>query len=350
MSPEIRRLIDRLAETRTLEPGELKALLEGRTPEAAEYLFERAREVRHRVYGRDVYLRGIIEFSNYCRNDCLYCGIRRGNRHAERYRLSEAQIFDCCGQGHALGFRTFVLQGGEDPFYDDDRVARVVTGIKARYPDCAVTLSMGEKSRESYRRFREAGADRYLLRHETANAAHYARLHPPEMSLENRLRCLEDLKGLGYQTGCGFMVGSPFQTVDCLVEDLLLIQRLQPEMVGLGPFSPHHQTPCAGQTAGTLELTLFLLGMVRLLLPGALLPATTALGTIHPKGRELGILAGANVVMPNLSPRDVRAKYLLYDNKICTGDEAAECRACLQRRVESIGYQIAVSRGDWTMP
>lgn len=350
MSPEIRRLIDRLAETRTLEPGELKALLEGRTPEAAEYLFERAREVRHRVYGRDVYLRGIIEFSNYCRNDCLYCGIRRGNRHAERYRLSEAQIFDCCAQGHALGFRTFVLQGGEDPFYDDDRVARVVTGIKARYPDCAVTLSMGEKSRESYRRFREAGADRYLLRHETANAAHYARLHPPEMSLENRLRCLEDLKGLGYQTGCGFMVGSPFQTVDCLVEDLLLIQRLQPEMVGLGPFIPHHQTPFAGQTAGTLELTLFLLGMVRLLLPGALLPATTALGTIHPKGRELGILAGANVVMPNLSPRDVRAKYLLYDNKICTGDEAAECRACLQRRVESIGYQIAVSRGDWTMP
>ena len=350
MSPEIRRLIDRLAETRTLEPGELKALLEGRTPEAAEYLFERAREVRHRVYGRDVYLRGIIEFSNYCRNDCLYCGIRRGNRHAERYRLSEAQIFDCCAQGHALGFRTFVLQGGEDPFYDDDRVARVVTGIKARYPDCAVTLSMGEKSRESYRRFREAGADRYLLRHETANAAHYARLHPPEMSLENRLRCLEDLKGLGSQTGCGFMVGSPFQTVDCLVEDLLLIQRLQPEMVGLGPFIPHHQTPFAGQTAGTLELTLFLLGMVRLLLPGALLPATTALGTIHPKWRELVILAGANVVMPNLSPRDVRAKYLLYDNKICTGDEAAECRACLQRRVESIGYQIAVSRGDWTMP
>jgi len=303
--------------------------------------------VREEIYGRDVYLRGLIEFTNYCKNDCLYCGIRRSNRSADRYRLTEKQILDCCQTGYQLGFRTFVLQGGEDPFYTDERLCSIVREIKKLYPDCAVTLSVGERSRESYARLREAGADRYLLRHETADAGHFAKIHPGELSLEQRIRCLRDLKELGYQVGCGFMVGSPYQTIDSIVADLEFIKEFQPHMVGIGPFIPHHSTPFAKEPAGSLELTLYLLAIVRLMLPDVLLPATTALGTIHPRGRELGLLAGANVVMPNLSPTEVRSKYLLYDNKICTGDEAAECRRCLERRVESVGYKIVVSRGDW---
>ena len=346
MKNNAEQLIDRLAEERTLAPDEFKVLIDGRTQQTADYLFEKARAVRHHYYGTDVYLRGLIEFTNYCKNDCLYCGIRRTNRCADRYRLTETQILDCCAQGYELGFRTFVLQGGEDPYYDDDKIVQIVADIKARYPDCAVTLSIGEKGFESYKKYRDAGADRYLLRHETVDEEHYGRLHPPQMSFANRMQCLDDLKTLGYQVGCGFMVGSPFQTTDCLVKDILFIKSFVPQMVGIGPFIPHSDTPFAAQSAGTLDLTLFLLGIIRLVLPSVLLPATTALGTIHPQGRELGILAGANVVMPNLSPRDVRKKYMLYDNKICTGDEAAECRACLQRRVEKIGYHIAVSRGD----
>lgn len=341
------RLIDRLATEHSLASDELKALIDGRTKETADYLFEKAREIRHLYYGNDVYLRGLIEFTNYCKNDCYYCGIRRGNGCAERYRLTEEQILDCCVQGYALDFRTFVLQGGEDPYYDDDILVEIISKIKAQYPDCAVTLSIGEKSYESYKKFRDAGADRYLLRHETADETHYGNLHPPELSFKNRMRCLDDLKTLGFQVGCGFMVGSPHQDTDCLVKDLAFIKSFGPQMVGIGPFIPHSDTPFAKEPAGTLELTLFLLGLIRLLLPSVLLPATTALGTIHPEGRELGILAGANVVMPNLSPRDVRKKYMLYDNKICTGDEAAECRACLARRIEKIGYRIAVSRGDF---
>ncbi len=347
MNDKIRLLIDRLAKDGTLSRNEFLALLEGRTTEATQYVFERARAVRHAVYGHDVYMRGLIEFTNYCRNDCYYCGIRKSNRQAERYRLTQEQILDCCAAGYELGFRTFVLQGGEDPYYTDERMADIVRAIKANHPDCALTLSIGEKSRESYRAFRVAGADRYLLRHETANAEHYEKLHPGELSLENRKRCLFDLKELGYQVGCGFMVGSPHQTNECLVDDLLFIKELQPHMVGIGPFIPHGQTPFAAEPAGTLELTLFLLGIIRLMLPKVLLPATTALGTIHPLGREEGILAGANVVMPNLSPISVRKKYMLYDNKICTGDEAAECRMCMGRRMESIGYRLTVSRGDY---
>ncbi|MDE7278666.1 MAG: [FeFe] hydrogenase H-cluster radical SAM maturase HydE, partial [Oscillospiraceae bacterium] len=294
----------------------------------------------------DVYMRGLIEFTNYCKNDCLYCGIRRSAKNAERYRLTEEQILDCCETGYGLGFRTFVLQGGEDGFYTDDKIVSIVLQIKEKFPDCAVTLSIGEKSRVSYEKFRKAGADRYLLRHETANSGHYGKLHPKELSLESRMKCLADLKELGFQTGCGFMVGSPFQTAENLAEDLLYIHDLQPHMVGIGPFIPHHDTPFAEEKQGSLETTLLMLGLTRLIVPNVLLPATTALGTIHPNGREMGILAGANVVMPNLSPKDVRKKYLLYDNKICTGDEAAECIACLGRRMESIGYKLVSARGD----
>lgn len=347
MNQVIRGLIDKLARTRTLSREEFIQLLDNRTAEAADYLFEKARMVRHAVYGHDVYMRGLIEFTNYCKNDCYYCGIRRSNGEADRYRMTPEQILDCCHTGYQLGFRTFVLQGGEDPFYTDERITDLIRSIKTRWSDCAVTLSIGEKSRKSYQAFRDAGADRYLLRHETANGEHYAKLHPAELSLENRKRCLRDLKDLGFQVGCGSMVGSPYQTTQCLADDLLFIRELEPHMVGIGPFIPHHQTPFAAEQPGSMELTLFLLGIIRLMLPSVLLPATTALGTIHPQGREKGILAGANVVMPNLSPTSVRKKYMLYDNKICTGEESAECRTCLSRRMDGIGYHLVVSRGDY---
>jgi biotin synthase len=342
----MKQLVDKLFETHALSPAEYKELIDDRSPELSDYLFEKARTVRIENYGYDVYIRGLIEFTNYCRNDCYYCGIRKSNRCAERYRLTKEEILECCEAGYELGFRTFVLQGGEDGHYTDEKIIDIIRAIKTNHPNCAVTLSLGEKSYESYKAFFDAGADRYLLRHETANDEHYRRLHPQMLSLANRKQCLYNLKEIGYQVGCGFMVGSPFQTTDYIIEDLMFIKELNPHMVGIGPFIPHHGTSFADREEGTLELTLFLLAIIRLMLPSVLLPATTALGTIHPKGRELGILAGANVVMPNLSPKSARQKYLLYDNKICTGDEAAECRYCMQKRIESIGYRVVVSRGD----
>lgn len=342
----ITELIDKLEKDRILTKDEYAEIIRGHTPEDDEYLFEKSRAVREKIYGKAVYMRGLIEFTNYCKNDCYYCGIRRSAKNAERYRLTEEQILSCAEKGYELGFRTFVLQGGEDGWYTDERIVDIVSRIKEKFPDCAVTLSIGEKSRESYEKYRAAGADRYLLRHETANNDHYRMIHPAELSPENRKRCLADLKELGFQTGCGFMVGSPHQTIENLAEELLYIKELQPHMVGIGPFIPHHDTPYAEEKSGTIEMTLLMLGLIRLTLPNVLLPATTALGTIDPKGREKGLLAGANVVMPNLSPRDVRNKYLLYDNKICTGDEAAECVVCLGRRVSSVGYELVTDRGD----
>ncbi|MCD8321276.1 MAG: [FeFe] hydrogenase H-cluster radical SAM maturase HydE [Oscillospiraceae bacterium] len=342
----MRELIDRLAQEHTLTQQEFIDLLENRDAALDEYLFQRAAAVRQEVFGKQVYLRGLIEFTNYCKNDCYYCGIRRSNREAQRYRLGEGEILACCREGYGLGFRTFVLQGGEDPYFTTARMCALVETIKREFPDCAVTLSIGERPREDYQAMFDAGADRYLLRHETADDAHYRLLHPADMSLENRKRCLWDLKAIGYQVGCGMMVGSPGQTAAHLAEDLLFIRELEPQMVGIGPFIPQHSTPFAVKPAGTLEMTLFLLGLLRLMLPRLLLPATTALGTIHPQGRELGILAGANVCMPNLSPVSVRKKYALYDNKICTGDESAQCRGCLEARLASIGYEAVVGRGD----
>lgn len=310
-------------------------------------LFSQAREVADGVYGKKVFIRGLIEISSHCKNDCLYCGLRRSQKDAVRYRLSDTQILDCCGKGYSLGFRTFVLQGGEDAWFDDTRMVRLVGEIRHRYPDCAITLSLGERSDESYQRLFDAGANRYLLRHETADPAHYARLHPAEMSFSNRMHCLETLKRIGYQVGCGFMVGSPFQTAETIFKDLQFIRSFQPHMVGIGPFIPAHGTPFADQPQGSVETTLRLLSIIRLLHPHVLLPATTALGTLHPIGRERGIMAGANVVMPNLSPLEHRKDYTIYDNKICTGDEAAECRNCTEYRMRSIGYETAVDRGDY---
>lgn len=345
MNKSLYKKIDVIKYERTISRDILAEILE-KPEEEMKPLYEAASEVAKEVYGNRIFVRGLIEFTNICKNNCYYCGIRRGNNKVERYRLTEEEILSCCKNGYELGFRTFVLQGGEDDYYSDEKICELLKKIKNAYPECAITLSIGEKSRESYQAYFDAGADRYLLRHETANEEHYKKLHPEELSLSYRKQCLWNLKEIGYQVGCGFMVGSPYQTVDTLYEDLCFIQELEPQMVGIGPFIPHKDTPFAKETAGTLEKTLRLLAILRLLRPQLLLPATTALGTIHPRGRELGICAGANVVMPNLSPVMVRDKYKLYDNKICTGEEAAECRHCLEERVKSIGYEIVTDRGD----
>ncbi len=306
----------------------------------------RAESLRDEHYGRRVYLRGLIEFTSYCKNNCYYCGLRRDNHNAERYRLTEEQILECADYGAGIGFKTFVLQGGEDGYFTDERLCDIVSSIKSAHPDCAVTLSVGERSYESYKALRSAGADRFLLRHESATAEHYARLHPEALTLDNRKRCLYDLKTLGYQVGAGFMVGSPYQSCENLAADLLFLRELQPQMVGIGPFVPHRDTPFRDHSAGTLEMTLFMLALTRLMLPKVLLPATTALGTIAPDGRERGVLAGANVVMPNLSPVDVRRKYLLYNDKLCSGDETAEHIKELAERFAKIGCVLDMSRGD----
>ena len=311
-----------------------------------EELFNKADAIRRERYGTDVYIRGLIEFTNYCKNNCYYCGIRAGNKNAIRYRLTKEEILSCSAEGYALGFRTFVLQGGEDPYFTDDKICDIVSSIREKYPDCAITLSIGEKSRDSYKAYFDAGANRYLLRHETATCEHYNMLHPSSMSLDVRKRCLYDLREIGYQVGSGFMVGSPYQTTENLVSDLRFLQDLSPDMIGIGPYITHKETPFADKPSGTLELTLRMIALLRIMFPYALLPATTALGSIHPEGREKGLKAGANVVMPNLSPVRVRKLYDLYENKICTGDEAAECRVCLEKRVQNAGYKIVTHRGD----
>jgi len=338
-------IVNQLEENKTLSDDELAALLETDIYDSS--LFESADRLRKSVYGTDVYIRGLIEFTNYCKNNCYYCGIRCENKALSRYRLSPEEIMDCCETGYKLGFRTFVLQGGEDDYYKDEMLCEIISEIKTKYPDCAVTLSIGEKPHKSYKAYFDAGADRYLLRHETADDGHYKKLHPASMSLQNRKECLRNLKEIGYQVGSGFMVGSPFQKTEHLIKDIRFLQELKPEMIGIGPFISHSNTPFKDQKSGSLELTLRLLAILRLMFPNVLLPATTALGTISPDGRELGLKAGANVVMPNLSPVSVRKQYALYDNKICTGEEAAECRGCLERRVNSAGYQIVISRGDF---
>ena len=326
---------------------ELSFLLENITDEELEILRIKAQKTALENFSDKVYIRGLIEFSSVCKNDCYYCGLRRSNANAVRYRLTKEQIMSCCERGYALGFRTFVLQGGEDGYFNDDVMCDIVSTIKSLYPDCAVTLSLGERSRESYKRLFDAGVDRYLLRHETADEAHYSKLHPPEMSLQARKNCLYTLKEIGYQTGAGFMVGSPYQTYETLAEDLLFLKDLEPQMCGIGPFIPHKDTKFRDEKSGSVRLTLILLSIIRLMHPKILLPATTALGTADGKGREKGILHGANVVMPNLSPTEHRKDYSLYDNKICTGDEAAECIKCMSNRMKSIGYKIVTDRGDY---
>ena len=346
MSDKLNLLIDKLALTHSLTLSEYEYLIENRTQESADRLRELAVSARREVYGNSVYIRGLIEISNICKNDCIYCGIRCSNKDCERYRLTKEDILSCCDEGYALGFRTFVMQGGEDPHFDDNLLCDIISSIKQKYPDCAVTLSMGERSRESYERLFAAGADRYLLRHETADAEHYSKLHPSNMSFENRMRCLRDLKDIGFQTGCGFMVGSPYQTYAHIAKDLKFIEEFKPQMCGIGPFIPHKATPFAAFAAGTVELTCYLLSIIRLIHPTILLPATTALGSIEEGGREKGILSGANVVMPNLSPMDNRKKYELYNNKLYSSAESAQAKAELEERIKNIGYEVVCHRGD----
>lgn len=343
----MKELIDQLYKERNLDSNALCQLIALADDSQQElYLFEKARQKREEIYGNTIYVRGLIELSNYCKNNCLYCGIRAANTAIERYRLSKEQILDCTRYGYELGFRTFVLQGGEDPAYSDQYICDIVRQIKEEHPDCAVTLSIGEKTYESYKAYKDAGADRYLLRHETATESHYRMLHPEKMSFENRQRCLEDLKSLGYQVGSGFMVGSPFQTIEHIVADLRYLQQLEPDMIGIGPFIPHHQTPFADKEQGNLHLTLRLIAILRLMFPNALLPSTTALGSIHPQGRKMGLRCGANVVMPNLSPLDVRNLYKIYDNKAYVNAEAAEGITILKKEAEEIGYKVVIDRGD----
>ena len=340
-------IVSRFLKERTLSEEEFVLLLQQSGDAAVrETLRREALALCRNYYGNQVYIRGLIEFTNYCKNNCYYCGIRRDNPHVRRYRLSTEEILSCCREGYGLGYRTFVLQGGEDPYFTDERMTELIRQIRREYPDCAITLSIGEREKDSYRKFREAGADRYLLRHETADPAHYRSLHPEEMHFSHRIQCLYDLKELGYQVGAGFMVGSPGQKLEHMAKDPLFLQKLQPEMVGIGPFIPHHDTRYAKEQAGSVEMTLFLLSVIRILLPKVLLPATTALGTMDPVGREKGLLAGANVIMPNLSPEKNRKDYSLYDNKICTGEEAAQSIASLRKRVESVGCQVVTDRGD----
>lgn len=325
--------------------NELLTLLSCEDPYIIELLRKRADSVRQENYGTNVYIRGLIEFTNYCRNNCYYCGIRRDNTNLTRYRLTPHDILECCKQGYELGFRTFVLQGGEDRFYNKDMVCHIISNIKTNFPDCAVTLSVGEWSKDDYKAFYNAGADRYLLRHETACKEHYGRLHPKEMSFDNRQACLYNLKEIGYQVGSGFMVGSPYQTLDNLVDDILFLAKLKPHMIGIGPYITHKDTPFADKEKGSLNMTLKLISILRLSHPKALIPATTALGTIHPNGRELGLMSGANVVMPNLSPATVRDKYSIYDNKLNTGAEACESLEKLKKAVADIGYNVVVDVG-----
>lgn len=346
MNSIIREIIEELEEYEIVEKLKYKKILLETDEEDLQWIRNKARKIAVENYGKDIYIRGLIEYTNYCKNNCYYCGIRCGNNKVSRYRLTKDEILECCKQGRQLGFQTFVIQGGEDNYYTDDILVSILEEIKKKYPECAITLSLGERRKESYRLLRAAGADRYLLRHETANPVHYRKLHPKQMSWENRKQCLYWLKELGYQVGCGFMVGSPFQTVDDLVEEMFFLNEIQPQMVGIGPFLSHKDTPFAGHKNGSLRMTLLLLALIRITHKKILLPATTALASLDSQGRELGILSGANVLMPNLSPVSYREKYALYDGKVCMGDEAAECRACLDRRMEKIGYRIVLDRGD----
>jgi biotin synthase len=344
---ENKKLVDALNDNGVLAREEFIQLIMSFNDNDLSYVQALARSISQKYFGNRIYTRGLIEISSYCKNDCYYCGLRRGNKNAQRYRLSKDDILSCCEQGYTLGFRTFVLQGGEDNYYSDEIITDIISSIKKKYSDCAVTLSLGEKNKSTYQKYFQAGADRYLLRHETADETHYGKLHPENMSLSNRKQCLYNLKEIGFQTGCGIMVGSPYQTAENIADDMLFMKELQPHMVGIGPFIPHKDTPFRDMPAGSFRLTLFLLSLIRIMLKNVLLPATTALGTINKNGREQGILSGANVVMPNLSPISVRKKYMLYDNKICTGEESAECKACLENRIKSIGYQLVTDRGDY---
>jgi biotin synthase len=340
-------LLERVTSGASVSAAMWRTLLVELDEEERRRLALMARQTAQSRFGKGVYVRALIEISSYCRNNCYYCGLRCSNSMAQRYRLSKEEILDCCRQAAGLGFNTFVLQGGEDPLQSDEWLADVVAAIRAEFPKKAITLSVGERSMEGYSLLRSVGTDRYLLRHETADAGHYSHLHPANMSLENRLQCLANLKALGYQVGSGMMVGSPGQTVEHLVEDLMLLDELQPQMIGIGPFIPATGTPFEGERPGSVDDTLLLVSLLRLRFPRALIPATTALATLCNDGTQRAVLAGANVVMPNFTPLHCRTKYSIYDNKKSSGSESAQQLDLLAVKLDEIGYHIDFSRGDY---
>jgi biotin synthase len=343
---KVKNLIEKLNNTRCLEKDEYEYIIKNYSDNDFLYAKELAKKKRFEYYENKVYIRALIEISNYCKNNCLYCGLRRDNKKCTRYRLTKEQILSCCKESYDLGFRTFVMQGGEDAYFTDDVMCDIIYDIKKKYSDCAITLSLGERSKESYKRLFDAGADRYLLRHETADKTHYMKLHPKEMSFEKRMDCLKTLKKIGYQVGCGFMVGSPYQTMETIAEDLKFIETFSPQMCGIGPFIPHHATPFKEESVGSVDFTLFLMSVIRLIKPNILLPATTALGSLEKDGRERGIKAGANVIMPNVSPMSERKKYEIYDNKAFSGNESALEIEKIKKEMAVIGYEIVTDRGD----
>ncbi len=340
-------LILKLDKEKHLGKNEWITLFETADDEDREFARELAQKIAKKQFGNKIYMRGLIEISNICKNDCFYCGIRKSNCEVSRYRMNKDDIFECCDIGYKRGFRTFVLQGGEDGHFSDGVLVEIISGIKEKYPDCAITLSLGERSKESYKKLFRAGGDRYLLRHETATHEHYAKLHPENLTLENRIECLKSLKEIGFQTGCGMMIGSPYQTAENLANDMLFLEEFKPHMIGIGPFLPAENTPFSKEKAGSLEETLFVLSLVRIMLPPVLLPATTALGTLAKNGRQRAILAGANVMMPNLSPTENRKNYSLYNDKIGTGEDAEKSVENVVNSLKEIGYEPIVSRGDY---
>ena len=342
---KLTKLLAQAYTTHRLNSQEVIFILENLTQESEALLLALALATKREYYGNKVYLRGLIEFSNICRQDCLYCGIRASNSQVKRYRLTPTEILECCDEGYSLGYRTFVLQSGEDLWYTSDILSDLIQKIKRKYPEVAVTLSIGERDIREYYKFYEAGADRFLMRHETASKHLYDKLHPT-MSFANRRACLTALKEIGYQVGAGFMVGLPGQTPADLAADLCYLQELHPDMIGIGPFIPHSQTPLRNASGGSVRDTLVMVALARLLIPDSLIPATTALGTLHPQGRELALKAGANVIMPIITPPSVRKQYQLYENKICIEDTAPACRSCLEQRISDAGFEVDLGRGD----
>jgi biotin synthase len=341
----VEKMLNRLYEETGLSKDEIVYMITKLDAAGKIRLYELARKKQREYYDDHVYLRGLIEFSNHCRRNCLYCGIRRSNQSVDRYRLKRSQILECCEVGYQLGYRTFVLQSGEDGYYNDHRLTTLIEAIKGRYPDAAVTLSIGERGEDTYQKLFDAGADRFLLRHETASRRLYEILHP-KASYDERIQCLKVLKRIGYQVGSGFMVGLPKQTAEDLADDLLFLKELQPDMIGIGPFITHSGTPLKFMKGGTLDQTLVLIALARLIIPDSLIPATTAIGSIHPQGRELALKAGANVMMPNLTPIHIKEKYELYDNKICTTEQFSDCHHCMIRSIELAGFKVSMGRGD----
>ena len=339
-------IINKLYNENNASREELLYLLDNIDSKSKELLIEKAHKTRLKYFKNKVYIRGLVELTSFCKKDCLYCGLRRTNKNAQRYRLSKEEVLECVRAGDKLGYKTIVLQGGEDAYFNDEVMVDIIKSIKKEFPNNAITLSLGERSYESYKKMYNAGADRYLLRHESASKKLYEDIHPGE-PFEIRRKCLKNLKDIGYQAGAGFMVGIPNQTNEDLVNDLLFVKDFEPAMCGIGPFIPHKDTPFKGFNCGSAKMTLFILSLCRIMLPDVLLPATTALSTVRDDGRQLGVLSGANVIMPNLSPIEVRKKYMLYDNKAITGDDAGENLKLIQDNINEIGYEVIIDKGDY---